>query len=77
MMQVDFTQKLGDQRWNNGNVKKPPMKEEDTEAFAHLKAYFEPLAAELSGLLVKHVKHGKMKFIGDMKPFMRSVKSTE
>ena len=77
MMQVDFTQKLGDQRWNNGNVKKPPMKTEDMQAFAHLKEYFEPLAAELSDLLVKHVKHGKMKFIGDMEPFMRSVKSTE
>ena len=69
---MDFEQKLGNPRWNNGNRKKPTMEIEDADAINQVNKYFEPLAFELSELLVKHVTHGNMKFIGDIAPFMRA-----
>ena len=48
------------------------MEIEDADAINQVNKYFEPLAFELSELLVKHVTHGNMKFIGDIAPFMRA-----
>jgi hypothetical protein len=73
LSQVDFDQKLGDQKWNNNNTAKPKMQNENMEAFGQLQEYFKPLQHELSELLVKHVQHGDMKFIGNMTPFIHEI----
>eukprot|EP00658_Telonema_sp_P-2_P019432 TRINITY_DN17673_c0_g2_i1.p1 TRINITY_DN17673_c0_g2~~TRINITY_DN17673_c0_g2_i1.p1 ORF type:complete len:125 (-),score=21.69 TRINITY_DN17673_c0_g2_i1:105-479(-) len=67
---VDVSEKIRDQRWNNRNLKMPQLSDEDQSGMEKLTAYFKPLKAELMELLTEQVLNGKMTFIGDLDRFM-------
>lgn len=68
--EVDFKQKLSNQRWNNVNPLKPVLSDDNLEATELLRTYFAPHRAKLSTLLRKHVLGGEMRFVGKISSFI-------